>query len=80
MPAALDGAVGMLLGVGCRVWSANSVLHAPTALGPKPMAQAACNDFNKRMYRHGPGVSTGFCGLHHVRLTCGLDDGRKGKK
>ena len=28
------------------------------------MAQVDCNDFNKRMYRHGPGVSTGFCGLH----------------
>jgi len=31
------------------------------------MAQAACNDLNKKMYRHCPGVSTGFCGLHHVR-------------
>jgi hypothetical protein len=32
----------------------------------KPMSQAACDDFNKKMYRHGPGVSTGLCGLHHV--------------
>jgi hypothetical protein len=37
----------------------------------KPMTQAACNDFNKRMNRHGPGVSTRFCGLHHVRLSGG---------
>jgi hypothetical protein len=33
----------------CRVWAANSVLHAPTALGLNPMAQAACNDFNKKL-------------------------------
>jgi hypothetical protein len=31
------------------------------------MSEAACNDFNKKMYRYGPGVSTVFCGLHHVR-------------
>jgi hypothetical protein len=43
-------------------------LQADTALGLKAMAQAACNDFNKKMYRHGPGVSTGVCGLHHVRF------------
>jgi hypothetical protein len=66
MPAALDGAVGMLQGAGCRVWAANLYLQARTALVLKPIAQAACNDFNKRMYRHGPGVSTGFCGLHQV--------------
>jgi hypothetical protein len=60
MPAALEGAVGKLKEIGCRVWAAHSYLHAPTALGLKPMAQAACNDFNKKMYRHGPGVSTGF--------------------
>jgi hypothetical protein len=32
----------------------------------KSMAQAACDDFNKRMYRHCPSVSTGFYGLHQV--------------
>jgi len=31
------------------------------------MAQAACNDFDKEMYRQRPDVSTGFCGLHCVR-------------
>jgi hypothetical protein len=24
------------------------------------MTQTACNDFNKKMYRHEPAVSTGF--------------------
>ena len=50
MPAALEGAGGKSQGAGCRVWAANSVLHAPTALGLKPMAQADCNDFNKKMF------------------------------
>lgn len=66
MPAALEGAVEKLQGAGYRVWAANLYLHAQTAPDPKPMAQTACNDFNKKMYRHGPGVSTGFCGLHYV--------------
>ena len=66
MPAALDGAGEKLQGVGCRVWSANLYLHARKVVDLKPMSQAACNDFNKKMYQHGPGVSTGFCGLHHV--------------
>jgi hypothetical protein len=65
-PEALEGAVGQLQSFGCRVWAANLYLHARTALGLKPMAQVACDDFNKKMYRHGLGVSTGFCGLHHV--------------
>ena len=30
-------------------------------------AQAACSYFIQKMYRPGPDVSTGFCGLHHVR-------------
>jgi hypothetical protein len=30
------------------------------------MSQAACDDFNKKKYRHGPGVLTGFFGLHHA--------------
>jgi hypothetical protein len=67
MPAALDGAVGRLQGVGYRVLAANLYLHAHTALGRKVIAQAACDDFNNKMYRHGPGVSTRFCDLHHVR-------------
>jgi hypothetical protein len=46
----LDGAVGMLQGIGCRVCVANLYLHEHTALGLNPMAQAACNDFNKKMY------------------------------
>jgi hypothetical protein len=50
MPAALDGAVGLLHEVGCRVWVANLYLHEHTALGLNLMAQAACNDFNKKMY------------------------------
>jgi GNAT superfamily N-acetyltransferase len=50
-PAVLDGAVGRLQGA----W-----------LDLKPKAQAACNDFNKKMYRLRPDVSTGFCGLHDV--------------
>ncbi len=58
--------MGMLQGAGWWVWAANLYLHARTALGLKPMAQAACNDFNKMMYRYGPGVSTRFCDLHHV--------------
>jgi hypothetical protein len=67
-PAALDVAVGRLQGVGCRVLAANLYLHARTELGLKPIAQVTCNDFNKKMYRLKLGVSTGFCGLHHVWL------------
>ena len=48
--AALDGAEGKLQGVGCGVWAANLYLHKHTALGLSPMVQAACNDFNKKMY------------------------------
>lgn len=73
MPAALDGAVGKLQGVGCRVWSGNLYLHAHAVSDLKSMAKVACNDFDKKMYRHGPGVSTGFCGLHHVRDTENMD-------
>jgi hypothetical protein len=50
MPAALNGAGGKLQRAGCGVWAANSYLHQHTALGLNPMAQAACNDFNKKMY------------------------------
>eukprot|EP01034_Spumella_vulgaris_P022778 gene22777-28940_t len=57
--------VGMLQGVGCRVWAANLYLHVHAVSGLKPMSQAACDDFNNKMYRHGPGVSTGFWDLHH---------------
>ncbi len=32
------------------------------------MPDAVCNPFIKTMYWLGPGVSTGFCGLHCVRL------------
>lgn len=49
MPAVLDGAMGMLQGVWCRVWAANLYLRARTTLDLKPMAQVACNDFNKKM-------------------------------
>jgi hypothetical protein len=48
-------------------WAANLYLHARTELGLKPMAQVACNDFNKKDDRLRPGVSTDFCGLHPVR-------------
>lgn len=68
MPAALDGAGGKSQGAGCRVWAADLDLHTPTALGLKPMVKADCNDFNKKMYRHGPVVSTEFRVLHHGRL------------
>ena len=67
-PAALDGAAGRLQGVWRRVWAANLYLRARTTLDLKSMAQVACNDFNKKMYRHEPGVSTRFCGLHCVRF------------
>jgi RimJ/RimL family protein N-acetyltransferase len=53
-------------GLGCRVGSVYLHLHVNTVTGLKPMAQVDCNEFNKKMYRHGPSVSTGFCGLHHV--------------
>jgi hypothetical protein len=66
MPAALDGAAGRLQGIECRVWAANLYLHANAVLCLNPLAQAAYNDFNKKMYRHGPGVLTGLCGLYHV--------------
>lgn len=65
-PAVLDGAVGMLQGVGYRVWAANLYLHAHAVSGLKPMTQATCNDFDMKLYLHGPGVSTGFCVLHCV--------------
>ena len=32
------------------------------------MAQEACGNIHNRMYRLGPDVSTGFCGLHYVRF------------
>jgi hypothetical protein len=50
MPAALDGAGGKLQEAGCGVLSANLYLHKHTALGLNPMAQAACNDCNKKKY------------------------------
>lgn len=65
MPAALDDEVGRLRGLGCRVWTADLYLHVLSALGLNPIAQVNFNDF-KKMYRHGLGVTTGFCGLHHV--------------
>jgi len=60
MPAALHGAEGRLQGVGCLVLAGNLYLHAHAVSDLKPMAQVACNDFDIKMYRHGPGVSTGF--------------------
>jgi hypothetical protein len=60
MPAALDGAAGRLQRVGCRVWATNLYLHANVVLELNPTAQAACNDFDKKMYRDGPGVKPGF--------------------
>ena len=33
----------------------------------KAMLQEVCRHFNNKMYRLGPDVSTGFCGLHCVR-------------
>ena len=33
----------------------------------KAMLQEVCSHFNNKMYRLGLDVSTGFCGLHHVR-------------
>lgn len=33
------------------------------SLGPKALSDAVCNPFVKRMYRPGPDVSNGFCGL-----------------
>jgi hypothetical protein len=47
MPAEMDGAVGKLQEIECRVYSSNSYLSAHTATGPKLMAKAACDDFNK---------------------------------
>jgi len=76
MPAALDGSSGKLQEIGCRVWSSNLYLHVQTAPSPKPMAQAAWSDFNKKMYRHDPGVSTGLCGLYQfIRHRCGSTEG-----
>jgi hypothetical protein len=46
----LDGAVGMLQGIGCRIWAADLYLREHTVLDLNLMAQAACNDFNKKMY------------------------------
>ena len=60
VPAALDGAGGKLQGTGCGVWSSNLVLHAQTAPGPKPIAQAACNDFNKGCIDTGRVYQPGF--------------------
>jgi hypothetical protein len=48
MPAALYGARETLQGVGCWVWAANLYLQAHTALGLKPFAKVACNEFNKQ--------------------------------
>jgi len=30
------------------------------------MLQAVCSHFNNKIYRLGPDVSTGFCGLHYL--------------
>jgi hypothetical protein len=46
----LYGAGGKLQGAGCGVLAANLYLHEHTALGLNPMAQAGCNDFNKKTY------------------------------
>jgi hypothetical protein len=40
---------------------------------PKALLHAHCRNFFHRMYRLGLGVSTGFCGLHHVRTTNDLN-------
>lgn len=53
-------------GLDCRVGSVYLHLHVNTVTGLKPMAQVDCNEFIKKMYRHGPGVLTKFCDLHHV--------------
>jgi hypothetical protein len=55
------GCKGLNDGLGLQIYICMHVLR----LAMKPMAQAACNDFNKKIYRHGPGVSTGFCGQYH---------------
>lgn len=60
---------GCCEGLGYRVGSVYLYLHVNAVTGLKFMAQVDCNEFNKKMYRHGPGVSTGFCGLHDVRPT-----------
>jgi hypothetical protein len=67
MPAALDGAGGKLQRAGCRVGAVHLSVDVNAVTCLKPIAEVDCNDFNKKMYRSGPGVSTGFCGLHHVR-------------
>jgi hypothetical protein len=68
MPAALDGAGGKLQRAGCRVGSVDFSLYVNTLTGLKPMAQVECNEFNKKMYRYGPGVSPGFA----VYITTGF--------
>jgi hypothetical protein len=57
MPAALDGAVGKLQGVGCRVWSAHLCLRADAALGLKPMAQSDCKNSKKDVLTRAGGVN-----------------------
>ncbi len=41
-------------------------LHEQTPLDLSDKARADYNDFNKKMYRHGPGVSTRFYGLRLI--------------
>jgi hypothetical protein len=68
MPAALDGAGGRLQGAGYQVGSANLYLQTHSALGLKPMAQAACDDLNKKMIDTGRVYPPGFA----VYITLGL--------
>ena len=42
-----------------------AIVHTPNPL-VHLIKQAACRQFICKMYRHGPDVSTGFCGLHFV--------------
>jgi hypothetical protein len=60
MPAALKGAVGKSQGARCPVWVANLYLHVNAALGLKPFAQVACNDFNKQIIGTGQMYPPGF--------------------
>jgi hypothetical protein len=68
MPAALDGAEGRLQGVGCRVLAGHLYLHAHAVSDLKPMAQAACDDLNKKMIDTGRVYPPGFA----VYITLGL--------
>lgn len=48
----------------------NLYRYKSQAWGQKPLSRVVFGLFVKRMYRLGPDVSTGFCGLNHVRRHC----------